>query len=85
MVREFVPCEHLCLSTPILFQAHGEVKARTQKRFALSSLFSKATDVIVRVFKSVSLVNNVEILSICLWNNKKNLKDPCEFKQSLLK
>ncbi|MPC63600.1 hypothetical protein E2C01_057699 [Portunus trituberculatus] len=40
---------------------------RIQKRFALSPrLFSKATEMISRVFKSVSPGNNVEILSLCL-------------------
>ena len=38
-----------------------------QKRFALSPrLFSKATEMFRGIFKSVSPVNNVEILSLCL-------------------
>ncbi|MPC81612.1 hypothetical protein E2C01_076238 [Portunus trituberculatus] len=32
------------------------------------------------VFKSVSPVNNIEILSICLYNRKNPLKYSCKFK-----
>ncbi|MPC91599.1 hypothetical protein E2C01_086645 [Portunus trituberculatus] len=32
------------------------------------------------VFKSISQVNNVEILSLCLLNRKNTLKNSCKYK-----
>ncbi|MPC35786.1 hypothetical protein E2C01_029221 [Portunus trituberculatus] len=47
--------------------SHHNTKIHTQKHFILSPcLFSKATEMTSEVFKSVSPVNNVEILSLCL-------------------
>ena len=49
-----------------------EVKVHIQKRFALSPrLFSKATEMISGVFKSVSPVKNVEIVSLYLQKHYK--------------
>ncbi|MPD01224.1 hypothetical protein E2C01_096742 [Portunus trituberculatus] len=50
-------------------------KIRIQKRFALSPrLFCKATEMISGVFKSVSPVGKLDILSICLENRINTLK-----------
>ena len=49
---------------------------RIQKRFALSPrLFFKTTEMISGVFKSVSQIKNIKILSIYLWNRKNTTKN----------
>ena len=46
-----------------------------QKCFALSlRLFSKATEVIREVYKSIPPVHNVETLSFCLWTRRNTFK-----------
>ena len=58
-----------------------ENKSRIQKRFALSPrLFSKATEMISVISKSVSPVNNIETLSLYLQNHKNTFKNSCESK-----
>ena len=56
--------------------------ASIQKRFALSLtplLFSKAVEMISGVFKSVSSVINVEILSVCLQYRKNTFRKLYKF------
>ena len=56
---------YVALKTHVIFnQLTSESKIRIQKPFALSTrLFSKATEMITGVSKSVSPVDNVETLS----------------------
>ena len=51
-------------------------KVRMQKHFALlPRLFPKATEVISGVFMSVSPVNDVEMLLLCLYNYKNTFEN----------
>ncbi|MPC40889.1 hypothetical protein E2C01_034463 [Portunus trituberculatus] len=82
---------HVCISINVQEQLYVELVsdinlAGIQDRFAFSpTLFSKATEVINRIFKNVSRDGNVKTIITCHMNIKTPLKERYDFNYTLWK